>query len=168
MIKAIYLESYPKMDSVSAVEVLDELNPLIKNENNSTVLVGKNHKIYKDEFITRNYFVTFIKVINDLETLETMRKIYDIIQLGLPNFIKVLGVGNSLIIVTPKYQDLYENASYSVMIEELIRFTTYAYKKTGGDELTTSIWLKEYVEFCVSYPGNRSNSYKSENETGKN
>ena len=32
----------------------------------------------------------------------------------------------------------------------------------GGDVLSTSIMLKEYVEMCISYPGNRSNLFKSD------
>lgn len=161
MIRAIYLESYPEMDSVSAMDILDELDPLMKNENNSTVLVGTNHKIYKDSFITQNYFVTFIRVDEEL-TFLTIKKIYEILQLGIPNFLKVLNIDKTLIIATPKYDSVYDNASYSVMMDELIRFTSYIYKKTNGDELNTSIMLKEYVEMCVSYPGNRSNSYKSD------
>ncbi len=161
MIKALYLESYPDMDNVSAIEILDELNPLIKNENNSAVLVGTNHKIYKDAFVTPNFFVTFMKI-DEKITFLSMLKIYEILQFSIPNFLKVLKIENTLIVATPRYNDLYEDASYSVMMDELIRFTSYAYRKTGGDELSTSIMLKEYVEMCVSYPGNRSNSYKSD------
>lgn len=166
MIKAIYLDKYPNMDNVSALEILSELNPLWKNENNSTVLVGSNHKIYKDAFITLNYFVTFYKITDEL-TFLSMKKIYEIIQLSVPSFLKVMSIENTLIVATPKYSDMFENASYSVMIEELTRFTSWAYRKTNGDELETSIMLKEYIEMCVSYPGNRSNSYKND-ETRKN
>lgn len=161
MIKAIYLETYPKMDSTSAIDILDELNPLVKNENNSTVLVAKDHKIYKDEFITQNYFITFLKI-DDNTSFEAMKKIYEIIQLAVPSFLKVMNINNTLIITIPRYRDMYENASYSVMMEELMRFTSYIYRKTSGDELTTCMMLKEYVEMCVSYPGNRSNSYKND------
>lgn len=165
MIKAIYLEEYPTMDNVGALEILSELNPLCRNDN-STVLVGSDHKIYKDTFITPNFFVTFYRI-TDKMTFLSMRKIYEIIQLSVPNFLKVMSVEKTLIITIPKYSDMYENASYSVMIDELIRFTSWAYRKNNGDELETSIMLKEYVEMCVSYPGNRSNSYKND-ETGKN
>lgn len=166
MIKAIYLEEYPMMDNVSALEILSELNPLWRNDNNSTVLVGSDHKIYKDAFITPNYFVTFYRITDGI-TFLSMKKIYEIIQLSVPNFLKVMSIDKTLIVATPKYSDMYENASYSVMLEELIRFTSWAYRKNDGDELGTSIMLKEYVEMCVSYPGNRSNSYKND-ETGKN
>ena len=159
MIKALYLESYPEMDKVSAIEILDELDPIIKNENNSTVLVGSNHKIYKDAFITPNYYVTFIKIDESL-TFMSIKKIYEILQLSIPNFLKVLNIKNTLIVATPRYNDVYENASYSVMMDELVRFTSYAYRKTGCDDISTSIMLKEYVEMCVSYPGNRMNTYK--------
>lgn len=165
MIKALYLDYYPRMDCVSALEILDELNPLWKNEK-STVLVGSNHEIYKDSFVTKNYFVTFYKITEDL-TFLSMKKVYEILQLSVPNFLKVLSVGETLIVVTPKYTDQYENASYSVMMDELMRFASYSYQKTKGDEIETSIMIKEYVGMCVSYPGNRSKSYKSD-ENRKN
>lgn len=162
MIKALYLESYPEMDKVSAIEILNELNPLIKNDDSSLVLVGSgDHKIYKDEFTTFNYFMTFLKI-EDTLTFISIKKIYEIIQLSVPNFIKVINVDNTLILVTPRYNDASENMGYSNMMDELVRFTTYAYKKTNGDDLNTSIMLKEYVEMCVSLPGNRLKAYKND------
>ena len=80
MIKALDLESYPEMDKVSAIEILNELNPLTKNDDNSLVLVGSgDHKIYRDEFATPNYFMTFLKV-EDTLTFISIKKIYEIIQ----------------------------------------------------------------------------------------
>ena len=162
MIKALYLESYPNMDKVSSIEVLNELNPLTKDDYKSLTLVDSgDHKIYKDEFITFNYIITFLKI-EDTLTFISIKKIYEIIQLSVPNFIKIININNTLILVTPRYNDASENAGYSDMMEELVRFTSYVYRKTNGDDLNTSIMLKEYVEMCVSFPGNRLKSYKSD------
>jgi hypothetical protein len=162
VIKALYLESYPNMDKVSSIDVLNELNPLTKNDYKSLTLVDSgDNKIYKDEFITFNYIITFLKI-EDTLTFISIKKIYEIIQLSVPNFIKVINVNHTLILVIPRYNDASENAGYSDMMEELVRFTSYAYRKTNGDDLNTSIMLKEYVEMCVSFPGNRLKSYKSD------
>ena len=170
IIKTIYLEYRPEMDNISALEILSELDTLNKDTNHSTVLVGSDHKVYKDQFITPNYFITFLKIKTEDDIMFlSMKKLYEILQLSVPCFLKVMSVGDTLIIVTPRYSDIFQDASYSVMMEELIRFTSYAYKKTNGDDIETSIMVKEYVGMCISYPGNRSNnSYMSEDETGKN
>ena len=150
MIKALYIESWPTMDRVSAVELLEELNPLARDGSKNIVIpLSEGHKMIKDSFITKNYFITFVKI-DDPNTFLAMSKIYDVIQLSVPNFIKVLNIGTSLIVATPKHNDSYENACYSVMIDELIRFTAYCLKRTG-DEIMSSIMLKEYIEMFVSY-----------------
>lgn len=167
MIKALYFESCPNMDSVSAVELLDELNPLIKDSRGSTILsVGNSErKIYKDSFITQNYFITFNKI-EDEDTLKSILKIYEVMQLSIPSFLKVINIGNSVIVAIPRYDDAYENASYTVMIDELVRFTAYCLKKTG-DDIVSSMMLKEYVDMYVSYPGNRGKTYKKYTGDGK-
>lgn len=155
MIKALYFETRPRMDSVGALELLDELNPLEKdNLSCSEIPLGDNRKIIKDSFITDNYFITFFKVIGDAITFSSILKVYEIMQLAVPNFLKVLKVKNSIIVATPKYENSYENASYSLMMDELVRFTTYCFKRTN-DEVTSSIMLKEYVEMYVTYPNTK-------------
>ena len=155
MIKALYFETRPRMDSVGALELLNELNPLLKDNLGSSVIpIGKDREIVKDSFITDNYFITFFKVIGDPLTLSSILKVYEIMQLSIPSFLKVLKVRDSIIVATPKYENSYENASYSLMMDELVRFTTYCFKRTG-DEVTSSIMLKEYVEMYVTYPNTK-------------
>lgn len=150
MIKALWFETRPEMDSVGAIEILDELNPLIKDNRSSTIIpLRDGHKMIKDSYITKNFFIMFLKI-DDPLTFESMLKIYEVLQLSIPNFLKVLNVNNTIIVATPRYDDAYENASYSVMMDELVRFTTYCLKRTG-DDLTSSIMLKEYVELFVNY-----------------
>lgn len=160
MIKSLYFESKPKMDCVGVIELLDELNPLSKDDISSTEIpLDGGHKIIKDSFITENYFITFFRVENDPITLMSIIKVYEIMQLAIPNFLKVINVKNSVIVATPKYDNSYENASYSLMMDELVRFTTYSFKRTG-DEVLSSIMLKEYVEMYVTYPPKSKNNGK--------
>lgn len=139
------------MDNVGVIELLDELNPLTKNDMGcAEIPLDGGHKITKASFITENYFITFFSL-DDPLALASIIKVYEIMQLSIPNFLKVINIRNSVIVATPKYNNSYENANYSIMMDELARFTTYCFKRTG-DVIMSSIMLKEYVEMYVIYP----------------
>ena len=147
----MYLKCNPEMDSVSTVDVLDELD-LTNHVGDTNTYDASDYKISRDLYISDKYFITIFKT-NRKPIIDILAEIYETLQNAAPNFIKVIKYNNTIITAIPNYKEPYEDTTYSAVIDELIRITAFFFKKFGSS--LASLYLKEYISLNVSYPGNR-------------
>ena len=151
MIRAMYLRNNPEMDSVSTIDVLDELD-LTNHIGDTNVYDSLDYKISRDLYASDKYFITIFKS-NRTSIINILAEIYETLQNAAPKFIKVFTYNNSIITAIPNYKEPYEDTTYATVIDELVRLSAFFFKKFGGS--LASLYLKEYISLNVSYPDNR-------------
>ena len=148
----MYLNYNPGMDVVSTVDVLSELD-LTNQVGEPNIYKTKDYQISRTSYISDKYLITVFKT-DRKPIIDTLADIYEAFQNAAPKFIKAIIHDETLITAIPNYEDITENATYSAVIDEMIRVSAFLFRKFGSN--LASIYIKEYIDLNVSYPGNRS------------
>lgn len=144
------------MEEISDAEIMSQLDPLKECENKysfSTNVGDKQISTTRRAFYTDTLYITTYTA--EEEVINALWEVYNVLNNAAPNLIKSFIVGSALFVAWPKYDDRFEDAAYSTMIEELVRVSAFFCKEFGVDDATTD-YVKRYVELCVAY--DRKNS----------
>ena len=152
MIKGFLLKNKPNMEEISEADVMSQLDPLKECEDKfdfNTVIGDKQISTTRRSFYTDSLYITTYTADNDV--LSALWEVYNVLNRACGNLIKSFVVGNALFVVYPRYEDdKFEDATYSVMIEELVRVAAFFCKEFGVDDMSEE-YVKRYVSLCVSY-----------------
>lgn len=151
MIKGILLKHSPKMKEMSEIEILSQLDPLNEYDQLSTrVDPISGYTIYRRSYYSDNLYITSYSS-EGKDVIDSIWEVYETLNYGAPNFIKSFRKDQNMIIVSwPRYEDdKFEDASYTLMIEELTRFTAFILKNFSGSAESLSVYLKEYINMCI-------------------
>ena len=161
MIKGILLKHSPKMKEISEIEILSQLDPLNEYDQLSTrVDPISGYTIYRRSYYSDNLYITSYSS-EGKSVIDSIWEVYETLNYGAPNFIKSFRKDQNMIIVSwPRYEDdKFEDASYTLMIEELTRFTAFSnifkyyfafiLKNFSGSAESLSVYLKEYINMCI-------------------
>lgn len=152
MIKGILLEKKPGMADIAESDVLSKFDPLNKYEDRFDVTFGPDKELsatrrvfYSDSL----YITTYTSQHKDV--IDTLMEVYNILNRCVPEFIKAFKKGdNAIFVAWPRYEDKFEDATYTLMIEELTRIAAFFMKEFGVDDEVCN-YLKAYVNLCISW-----------------
>jgi hypothetical protein len=150
MIKGILLKSPPIMRGISETDILSSLDPLkeyeSKYELDSSTEAGDVHTTRRVFYTDKLYIVTYTteKVI-----LQNLWEVYDTLTMAAPDIIKAFRKGDAVFVSYPKFEDKFEDATYSVLIDELVRVTAFFCREF--DKETAVNYVKDYVDLCVAW-----------------
>ena len=154
MIKGILLKETPNMQNMSEAEILGRLDPLKESEGLGThidPISGKS--IYRRLYYSDDIYISTYASESDF-AIEAIWDVYRVLNTAAGNYIKAFrraGDANTLIIAWPRYDDKFEDATYTLMIEEIIRIAAWMNKTFGGDLAVE--YLKDYINTCIGNNG---------------
>ena len=147
MIKGILLKSPPIMRGMSETDILSKLDPLNEYEPKYEMDSDSGVHTTRRVFCTDNLYITTYTSEDGM--LNSLMDVYEAASTGAPDLIKAFRKGNAIFVAYQKLEDKFEDATYTVMIEELIRVTAFFVRKFGVD--TASDYVREYVDLCVAW-----------------
>lgn len=151
MIKGILLKSPPIMKEISEADILSSLDPLKeyepKYELDSTTSSGDEIHTTRRIFYTDKLYITTYTTENVM--LENMWEVYSTLSTAAPELIKVFKKGDAIFVAYPKYEDKFEDATYTVLIEELTRVAAFFCRSFDKEDAIN--YIKEYIDLCVAW-----------------
>ena len=141
------------MQNMSEAEILGKLDPLKESEGLGTHLDPISGKtIYRRLYYSDDIYISTYASESDF-AIEAIWEVYNILNRAASNYIKAFKQDtNTLVIAWPRYEDKFEDATYTLMIEEIIRIAAWM-NKTFGEDLTVG-YLRDYISTCIGNNGN--------------
>lgn len=137
------------MKNISELEILGKLDPLKENEDLGThvdPISGKTifrRSYYSDDL----YIVTYAS--ESSFAVDAIWEVYEVLNIGAGDYIKSFKKDeNTVVISWPRYEDKFEDATYTLMIEEIIRVAAWQIKSFG--KLAAEGYISDYISTCVS------------------
>ena len=149
MIKGILLKRAPKMLEFSELEILGQLDPLKEYDQlNSRVDPLSGNTIYRRLYYSDDFYISTYASEGDLN-VEAIWDIYNIMNNSAGNYLKAFKKdSNTIVVAWHRYEDKFEDAQYTLLIEELTRITAFFVKEFGANS-TAAEYLKGYIDMCV-------------------
>ena len=131
------------------LEILGQLDPLKENE---PVVVRKDPisgcEIYQRSYYSDNLYITTYASGNELN-IEAIFEVYEVLNEGAPDYLKAFKKDDKTVIIAwPRYEDKFEDATYTLLIEEIIRISAFLLKEFGID--AAKIYIQNYLNMCVA------------------
>ena len=149
MIKGILLKRAPKMLEFSELEILGQLDPLNEYDQlNTRVDPISGSTIYRRSYYSDDFYISTYASEGDLN-VEAIWDIYNIMNNSAGNYLKAFKKdSNTIVVAWHRYEDKFEDAQYTLLIEELTRITAFFVKEFGASP-TAAEYLKSYIDMCV-------------------
>lgn len=139
------------MKNKTDLDILSSLDPLKEREEPLDIpLSGVDEPLKRRIFYTPDlYIVTYHS--DSKESIENLWDIYDTINNACPELIKSIRREKTVFVAYPRYEDKFNNATYSLMVDEIIRVTAYLLKANDFNRQKTAAEVKNYIKLCVSH-----------------
>lgn len=138
------------MQSISEAEILGKLDPL--NEYEGLVehldpITGKS--IYRRVYYSSDLYISTYASESDF-AIDAIWEVYDVLNNGAGNFLKAFKKDNNTLVLSwPRFKDdKYEDATYTLMIEEITRIAAWLLKTFGLAAATK--YIENYIKTCIS------------------
>ena len=123
------------MENMSETDILSKLDPLkeyeakydLDSETDSGAVHTTRRVFYTDEL----YITTYTTEGN---LLESLWDVYYVLTQGAGKLVKAFRKGDAIFVAWPKPEDKFEDATYTVLIEELIRVAAFFVKEFPTEE----------------------------------
>lgn len=138
------------MKEISELEILGQLDPL-KEYDQLTTRVDpiSGSTIYRRSYYSDDLYISTYASIEKLN-VEAIWDVYNTLNEGAGDYIKAfLKDENTIVVAWPRYEDKFEDAQYTLLIEEITRVTAFFMKEFGINDDSIG-YLKNYIDFCVS------------------
>jgi len=150
MIKGILLKSPPIMEGMSETDILSKLDPLkeyeSKYEMNSRGSSGEIHTTRRIFYTDELYITTYT---SEKEMIDSLWEVYDVLTHGAPKLVKAFRKGDAIFVAYPKLEDKFEDATYTVLIDELVRVTAFFIKHFDREKAIE--FVEDYIDLCVAW-----------------
>lgn len=148
MIKGIKLSEPPNMGEYSDPEILGELDPLKEYEEPSKFFNPAGEKITRRVHYSDKLYITTY-MCKDESSLDTIWTVYDILNMGAKNYIRSIRVSPNVIVCSwPKYDNKVDDATYTLLIEEITRIAAFFVMEFGAEDITYK-YIEDYLKLCV-------------------
>ena len=150
MIKGILLKRAPHMRDISELEILGQLDPLKEYDQlNTKVDPISGSSIYRRSYYSNDLYISTYASIEKLN-VEAIWDVYNTLNEGAGDYIKAfMKDENTIVVAWPRYEDKFEDAQYTLLIEELTRVTAFFMKEFGIND-DSARYLRNYIDLCVS------------------
>jgi hypothetical protein len=150
MIKGILLKRAPHMKEISELEILGQLDPL-KEYDQLTTRVDplSGSTIYRRSYYSDDLYISTYASIEKLN-VEAIWDVYNTLNEGAGDYIKAfMKDENTIVVAWPRYEDKFEDAQYTLLIEEITRVSAFFMKEFGINDDSIG-YLRNYIDLCVS------------------
>lgn len=150
MIKGILLKRAPHMRDISELEILGQLDPLKEYDQlNTKVDPISGNSIYRRSYYSDDLYISTYASIEKLN-VEAIWDVYNTLNEGAGDYIKAfMQDENTIVVAWPRYEDKFEDAQYTLLIEEITRVTAFFMKEFGIND-DSARYLRNYIDLCVS------------------
>ena len=133
------------MDKYTKVDVLADLDLLREDKRKFSV---ENETTKRYAYFGRRLFYIIIFKPETEDKGKVIYEIYSKLQKALPKFLKVFKLASGNIVYAyPYFMDKIEDATYSLLMEELLRLTGFLMLNMNNDDIET--FLRDYVNVNV-------------------
>lgn len=138
------------MRDISELEILGQLDPLKEYDQlNTKVDPISGSSIYRRSYYSNDLYISTYASIEKLN-IEAIWDVYNTLNEGAGDYIKAfMKDENTIVVAWPRYEDKFEDAQYTLLIEELTRVTAFFMKEFGIND-DSSRYLRNYIDLCVS------------------
>ena len=140
------------MKEVSEFDILSKLDPLKEYEPKYDLTVGReggNISSTRRMFYTDDLYIT-IYTSPDSVVTESLWELYQILNKAAGDIIKAFRKDNAIFVSWPRFEDKFDDATYTLMVEELARVSSFLLKELGTDEEVEKM-VSNYIEMCISW-----------------
>lgn len=138
------------MRDISELEILGQLDPLKEYDQlNTKVDPISGSSIYRRSYYSNDLYISTYASIEKLN-VEAIWDVYNTLNEGAGDYIKAfMKDENTIVVAWPRYEDKFEDAQYTLLIEELTRVTAFFMKEFGIND-DSARYLRNYIDLCVS------------------
>lgn len=150
MIKGILLKKSPHMGDKDEIYILSRLDPLKEYEGLGTrtdPMTGK--EIFRRSYYSDDLYISTYAS-DSKDAIDAIWEVFDTLNKGATEYIKSFKKDERTIVIAwPRYEDKFEDATYTTMIEEITRIVAFFIKEFGSDGMVDR-YIRDYINMCVA------------------